>query len=91
MSYISIVQEYGAGEIIINSIDRDGTMSGYDLKLISKISSIVKVPLVALGGAGSIIDFDEAIKSGATSVAAGSIFFFHGPHKAVLISYVPTR
>jgi cyclase len=90
-SYISMIQDYGAGEIIINSIDKDGTMSGYDLKLISKISPFVRVPLVALGGAGTLADFDEAIKSGASSVAAGSMFVFHGPHKAVLISYVPPR
>jgi cyclase len=91
LTYISVVQDNGAGEIIINSIDRDGAMSGYDLNLISKISPFIKVPLVALGGAGVLADFDAAIRSGASSVAAGSMFVFHGPHKAVLISYVPPR
>lgn len=87
-SFISWVQDNGAGEIILNSIDRDGLMSGYDLKLISSVSNQLKVPLIALGGAGSINDFNEALRCGASSVAAGSIFVFHGPHRAVLISYI---
>jgi len=85
--YISFVQEQGAGEIILNSIDKDGTMSGYDLKLISSVSGQLRVPLVTLGGAGSVEHFDDALKAGASSVAAGSMFVFHGKHKAVLISY----
>jgi cyclase len=88
ISYISFVQEQGAGEIILNSIDNDGTMSGYDLKLISKVSTYLSVPLVTLGGAGSVKHFDDALMAGASSVAAGSIFVFHGRHKAVLISYI---
>jgi len=87
-SYISFVQEQGAGEIILNSIDKDGTMSGYDLKLISKVSDQLRVPLVTLGGARSVKDFDDALEAGASSVAAGSMFVFHGRHKAVLISYI---
>jgi cyclase len=86
-SYISFVQEQGAGEIILNSIDKDGTMSGYDLKLISNVSGQLRVPLVTLGGAGSVNHFDDALQAGASSVAAGSMFIFHGRHKAVLISY----
>jgi cyclase len=87
-SYISFVQEQGAGEIILNSIDKDGTMSGYDLKLISKVSFKLSVPLVALGGAGSVKHLDEALQAGASSVSAGSLFIFHGRHKAVLLSYI---
>lgn len=87
-SYISFVQEQGAGEVILNSIDKDGTMSGYDLKLISNVSGKMRVPLVTLGGARSVEDFDDALKAGASSVAAGSMFVFHGRHKAVLISYI---
>lgn len=87
-SYVSRVQDEGVGEVIINSIDRDGTMFGYDLKLIEKISRKLKVPLVVLGGAGSVVHFQEAIKAGASAVAAGSMFVFHGRHKAVLISYL---
>jgi cyclase len=87
-SFISFLQEQGAGEIILNSIDKDGTMTGYDLKLISNVSNQLKVPLVALGGAGNLKHFDDALKAGASSVAAGSMFVFHGRHKAVLISYI---
>lgn len=78
----------GIGEIMINSIDRDGTMKGYDLDLISKMSAAVQVPVIACGGAATIDDFDQAINQvGASAVAAGSMFVFHGKHRAVLISY----
>lgn len=85
------VQTLGAGEIILNSIDRDGTMQGYDLSLIKKVSSSLDIPLVAIGGAGSIQHLEEAIKNGASAVAAGSMFIYQGVHKAVLISYVTTE
>jgi len=81
------LEKLGVGEIIVNSIDRDGTSKGYDLDMIEKISSCVSVPVVALGGAGSITDFANAVKFGASSVAAGSMFVFNGPHNAVLITY----
>ena len=78
----------GVGEIMINSIDRDGMMKGYDLDLITKISDAVQVPVIACGGAASVDDFDKAInQAGASAVAAGSMFVFHGKHRAVLISY----
>jgi cyclase len=77
----------GAGEIILNSIDRDGTYLGYDLELISEVSNVVDIPVVACGGASSITDFVSCIKSGASAVAAGSMFVFQRPHDAVLISY----
>lgn len=78
----------GVGEIMINSIDRDGTMKGYDLDLITKMSAAVQVPVIACGGAATIGDFDQAInQAGASAVAAGSMFVFHGKHRAVLISY----
>lgn len=80
--------EYGAGEILLNSIDRDGTMSGYDLEIIRKVADAVPVPLIASGGAGSLSHFREAIrKGGASAVAAGSFFVFSGKHRAVLITY----
>jgi cyclase len=82
------LQEMGAGEILVNSIDRDGTMKGYDIELVNKISTSLKVPVIACGGAGSIEDLSIVIKEGsANAVAAGSMFVFHGKHKAVLISY----
>ena len=81
-------ENLGAGEIIINSIDRDGTYKGYDIKLLSEISLHINVPLVALGGARNYDDFKMILKKTKVhSVAAGSIFVFYGPHKAVLIQY----
>ena len=77
----------GAGEIILNSIDLDGTYKGYDFDLINKVAGSVEVPVVACGGASSIEDFEKAINYGASAVAAGSMFVFQRPHQAVLISY----
>jgi cyclase len=78
----------GVGEILINSIDNDGLMNGYDYELIKRISSKVSVPVIAAGGAGNISHFVRAIKeSKASAVAAGSFFVFKGKHKAVLITY----
>lgn len=87
LEYLKKVEEYGAGEIFINSIDRDGMMNGYDIELIKHISGKIKIPLVVCGGAGSIEDFSKAIHGGASAVAAGSMFVFHGKHKAVLLTY----
>lgn len=82
------VVEYGAGELFINSIDRDGTYDGYNLEILKKITSSVDVPVIACGGASDIKDFAKAIKTGgASAVAAGSMFVFQRPHQAVLISY----
>lgn len=81
------LQDYGAGEIFLNSIDKDGTYQGYDLSLIEKVSNAVEIPVIACGGAGELQDFKNAVKSGASAVAAGSMFVFQRPHQAVLISY----
>lgn len=78
----------GAGEILINFIDRDGTMEGYDLKFIKKISESLSIPVIACGGAGKMSHLVEGIKlGGASAVAAGSMFVFHGQRNAVLINY----
>ena len=78
----------GAGEIYLNSIDRDGTMEGYDLDFIKTVTKAVKIPVIAAGGAGSLNDFSKAIhQAGASAVSAGSLFVFHGKRRAVLISY----
>lgn len=77
----------GAGEIFLTSVDREGTMSGYDTKLIQQVSDAVGVPVVANGGASCVEDFAKAVAIGASAVAAGSMFVYHGPHRAVLISY----
>ena len=85
------MENAGAGEIFLNSIDRDGTMRGYDLDLIHAVSRAVSIPVIACGGAGNLADFTAAIKrGGASAVAAGSMFVFHGKHRAVLINY-PSR
>jgi cyclase len=81
------MEHMGCGELLINSIDRDGTMSGYDLELISNISNAVSIPVIACGGAGKLDDFTTVIKAGASAAAAGSFFFFQGKHRAVLLSY----
>jgi cyclase len=80
-------EQAGAGEIIIRSIDHDGLMNGFDLELINEVSSVVNVPVVAAGGAGTVEHFREALQAGAHSVSAGSMFVYHGPHRAVLINY----
>ena len=82
------MEKQGAGELIIQSIENDGMMQGYDIPLIRKISEAVTIPVVALGGAGTKIDFKQAIDEGyASAVAAGSMFVYHGPRNAVLVNY----
>lgn len=87
LDFFDTINEINVGEIVINSIDHDGMMNGYNLELIKMISSRVTMPVVALGGAGKKSDFDDALKAGASAVAAGSMFVYYGPHKAVLINY----
>jgi cyclase len=83
--------ELGAGEILINSIDRDGTQTGYDLALVRSVADAVSVPVIACGGAGKLEDFRQGVEEGhASALAAASMFVFHGRHRAVLISY-PSR
>ncbi len=81
-------QRLGAGEIIINSIDQDGVMRGFDMNLIDQIREKISLPLTVLGGAGSLKDIREVIKKhGIIGVAVGSLFVFKGIYKAVLINY----
>jgi cyclase len=84
-------EELGAGEVVLQSIDRDGTYSGYDLEMIRKVSSAIGIPLVALGGASRLEDFKMALESGASAVAAGSLFVYHGSTRGVLINYPRTE
>lgn len=78
----------GAGEIVINSIDNDGQMKGYDLVLAQKIRQAVKIPITVLGGAGSLDDIGALIRTcGVVGASAGSLFVFKGVYKAVLINY----
>lgn len=87
MDYMQKVVAAGAGEILLNAVDRDGTMQGMDISLIGEASSVLSVPLIAMGGVGSLADIKAAINAGANAVAAGAFFVFYGPNRAVLISY----
>jgi len=90
-SFVVEMQKAGVGEIVINSIDHDGMMDGFDLDLLFKIRHLVTVPLTVMGGAGKLDDLGAAIaQHGIIGVAAGSLFVFKGKFKAVLINY-PTR
>lgn len=82
------MEEAGAGEILLNSIDRDGTFQGFDVDIIRRVADAVTIPVVACGGAASVNDFRDAVADGhASAVSAASMFVFHGKHRAVLISY----
>ncbi len=86
--YLNNIEELGAGEIMINLINNDGLMKGYNIDLIKYISNAVNIPVIACGGAGKLSDFADAYYNGnASAVAAGSLFVYHGPRKAILINY----
>jgi cyclase len=88
LDFAKKMEDLGAGEIILNSVDNDGMMNGFDIPLVRNLADALKIPVVACGGAGKLVDIQMAIKDGhASAVAAGSMFVFHGPHKAVLINY----
>jgi len=91
IDFAKAAQDFGAGELVVNSIDRDGQMSGYDYDLISKIRSSIAIPMTALGGAGSLDDIKKLISQHhIIGAAAGSLFVFKGKYRAVLINY-PSR
>ena len=85
--YLKQIENLGAGEILINSVNKDGTMSGMDLDLINSTNNIVNLPIIYSGGIGSIDDIKNALKYNISGVSAGSFFVYYGPYKAVLISY----
>jgi cyclase len=88
VAFAKQLQDAGAGEIVINSVDRDGLMQGYDLELATQFKQALKVPLTFLGGVGSLDHMGELIsKLGVVGVAAGSLFVFKGKYRAVLINY----
>jgi imidazole glycerol-phosphate synthase subunit HisF len=86
IDHVEALVAAGAGEVMLNCVDRDGTMRGMDLEMIREIAAI-EVPLIASGGAGSLADIAAAFQAGASAVAAGAMFVYHGPHRAVLITY----
>lgn len=82
------MQKHGAGEILLNSIDQDGTMNGYDVELTRKISDSVSIPVIACGGAGTTEHLTRVINEGhASAAAAGSMFVFHGKKRGVLVNF----
>jgi len=90
IAWATKMEEMGAGEILLNSIDRDGTMEGYDLELTKKVSEAVSIPVIACGGAGKYEDIGEVVEAGASAVTAGSLFVYQGKNRSVLINF-PTR
>ncbi len=88
VEFATRMQALGVGEIVINSVDRDGTMSGYDVDLAQRIRAAVSVPMTVLGGASSVDDMGQLInRLGIIGAAAGSLFVFKGTYRAVLINY----
>ena len=88
VEYAAIMEKKGAGEIIVQSIEKDGTMSGYDIDLVRSISETVTIPVVALGGAGELLHMKQVNQSAyANGLAAGSMFVYHGPRKGILINH----
>ena len=86
--FARLMEEKGAGEIIVQSIENDGMMNGYDIILTRAIAGAVSIPVICLGGAGSLLHMAQAREEGyASALAAGSMFVFHGPQKGVLINY----
>ena len=90
-SYAKLMEKEGAGEILINSIDHDGEMKGYDIDLIRGVTDVISIPVIACGGAGCLSHLHDAyVKGNAAAIAAGSLFVYHGKFRAVLINY-PSR
>lgn len=87
INFIKNLEKLWAGEIILQSVDMDWKMEGYDFKLIQDVSNKLEIPVVALWWAGKLSDFKKAIEHWASAVSAGSLFIYYGPHKAVLINY----
>lgn len=91
VEFAILMEKQGAGEIIVQSVEKDGSMNGYDIELVKQVSDVVTIPVVALGGAGTLSHLKEAVTLGnASAVAAGSMFVYHGPRRAVLVNY-PSR
>lgn len=88
MAFAKKAEALGAGEVVVNSIDHDGEMKGYDMELIERVRDEITLPLTVLGGAGSLNDIEELIRTfGIIGAAAGSLFVFKGKYRAVLINY----
>lgn len=89
IDYVKLIQDKGAGEILINSINNEGKQDGLDLALIKSITDVSDIPVIASGGAGNINHLTDAFKlANASAVAAGSMFVFHGKKRGVLINFI---
>jgi cyclase len=92
MAHVQQLEQLGVGELVLQSIDRDGTMAGYDLAFVEKVAKSVPIPVICIGGAGNVEHLREGLRAGASAAGAGSMFVFQGAHNAVLISYTdPTE
>jgi cyclase len=89
--YAARMEQLGAGEIMVTSIEQDGTMKGYDLDLIRAVSAATRLPVIASGGAGSVADFGRAVREGAAACAAGAMVVYYGRNRAVLINFPDRR
>jgi imidazole glycerol-phosphate synthase subunit HisF len=87
MAFAKEAESQGAGEILLNSIDHDGTYAGYDLPLVREISDKVRIPVIACGGAKDLPNMRDALRAGAAGAAAGSLFVYFGPTRGILINY----
>jgi len=91
IDYAQMVEKLGAGEILLNPIDRDGTWDGFDLDLINMVTDVVNVPVIALGGAGNLSDIADAVhRGGASAVAIGSMAVYQAKNLGVLVNF-PSR
>ena len=88
IKHVKSIASEGAGEIMITSVDNEGTQAGFDCDLISRVSQAVEIPVIASGGCGEFSDILDAFSSGASAVSCGSMFVYNGPHNAVLVSYL---
>lgn len=84
---VKAAEQAGAGEILLNSVNRDGTMAGLDLAAVQEAADVLEVPLIICGGAGTLEHLRDAEQHGASAIAAGSMFVFYGKQKGILISY----
>lgn len=87
MEHVRRLEQLGVGELVLQSVDRDGMMAGYDLAFVEKVAKSVPIPVICIGGAGNVEHLREGLRAGASAAGAGSMFVFQGAHKAVLISY----
>ncbi len=88
VAYARRMESLGAGELLLTSIDRDGTMEGFDVELVRSVTACVRIPVIACGGAGSLKDIKTVVHQGKASAAAlGSLAVFHGQNRAVLIGF----